>query len=684
MITGAALWAVGAIAFVKSGLTGGWLGETYYWVALVGGSAALVCIGVAQVRQHWHMEMLAHKNPLEFYSGQRLFSREQYVDEFKKHLGEVSDSGARSAFRSKVLVLTGRSGAGKSYLLSAPTGAVAGGRVGREKIDVRSAVESLDWRWCGAVDGFRDLDDFKTQLKKTIGQSECLTFNEDLDEVISATHRPGAHVCKHIVVFDHFEQFVAGAQVTSEIRNWFIDKVLKPIVEKGTGVCVVLVVRQDYYRELRNFRSVISLEQDTIEVAGIGPQNDVKASIRDTVTDETLYAEVVKDLSLNDGTGLPLEIRLVDLMLEELLDERGRRALTLRDYQREDGKVGLIDRYFLTRTEGRIADLVRSVLYVFCASPTYRRVFSVDDVSSVTHRGLESVRSAVRRLVVAKLLKRVGERYEIAHDYFARHFHALSGVLLEPINRDNITHFVDVLGSERAARLRATEARSISVHGLIYYVLLSLLFVRFAGPSYGFRWQAVEENWGFGAYLASVTMSAPYVDLLYLPSLIASSLSSWYAYRIHRSLLLIVPRAGSLGAVGSYASIGVCYAMVLGGVLVPRWWAFCAGVGGLSVGIRLSLLSWKLARRGGRRRAVTLNYLRDIGLYTILNSSMLMAAGFAYGLAIREWAHSPETLQWLLLIELWVSVMFGAFMLYVTHEETTPGKAAALLGLADR
>lgn len=479
-----------------------------------------------------------------------------------------------------------------------------------------------------------------------------------------------------LVVFDQFESFLIEAN--ANLMNRFgslIDRLA------SADSRVLIVVRDEFYSRLQFLKDKADLFKNTIRVGGMTLRTDSAAGIdlnrrlKDVVEDRGLRERVFEDLASSPQV-LPLEVQMVGVMLEDInreLAENRQPSLTLDQYVGVyGGKKGLIDRYFTRYIDSSPdRDAATAVLCALSSEGRIRRRYEITDLVDITHRDRYAVDRVVHQLKDQGLIREAAHgKYELAHDYLAERYHELSGLLLDPVDRDNISFFSDK--TRQAGHLRY-HTRVSTAHlewsGVSALFLLTAigLLLRFFSPFLHIQWPWIAFLGGDNPFYAAPGYGLPF-DIYYAPCFISSIACAWYVWRIHNNFLLCLPQRAL-----PYVSLTISLVMVLLGTLNPRLWPLFAGTAGLVIAVALR------AAAGPSRRSLVsqqVGSMRSLSYVVMFNMVGLIVLGLYFYYRMPSEATDRNALY---LLDLGLAALVAVFMVAATRNHSSRYRGLILL-----
>jgi len=245
---------------------------------------------------------------------------------------------------------------------------------------------------------------------------------------------------------------------------------------------------------------------------------------------------------------------------------------------------------------------------------------------------------------VKKLLIEEEKKVDWKHDYYAEKFFEVSGSLLDPIDRDNISFFwsqkdkISKLYSEKKIEGERNKKNKYENFGVIIFLISTLLLLlRTFLPHQIINNLTLIKYFPFFEFDLVKNL---HFDTSFLPITISLILWSWYVTSLFRRLLSGLEekkRSGSWFL--SYFVALWSLICVLGSVIYPQSWLCLTGIGGFVVGLKY----WKITKV---TKEYSVNF--DEGTFkrlwkaTMINSVLLIIIfGPAYALIFEPFSIIP-------------------------------------------
>lgn len=490
---------------------------------------------------------------------------------------------------------------------------------------------------------------------------------------------------KLLFIFDQFERFVDATENNNDtkLRDWF--RRLIEAFAKSQGLYCIIVVRREYYYQLRFlYNTAFNPFRETIDVPGIKLGDENKDDSKKFMSkleaifpgNPDMVQNVVKDLS-RGGEALTVEAEMVGFMLEDII--RHSHMIKGAEYETKfGGKRGLIQRYFtryIDSVEER--DIAKSILYALSYGATIRQTFTLSELSLILHRDSTSIKKVMQLLNSSGLVKGEDEGpYFLPHDYLAEQFRELSGMLLDSLEKDNISYFCDNL--RRLKDLSFNPGHVPAIIHIVFPIVLVLLVIRLFAPGLG-----VVESTYHNIYQGFINAIFPNlsksISIDYFPCFMASTISAIYVWRLQSKLCMkiVFKRWLTWGA----ATISII--MILLGTYFVHGWLCFASFAGLLIGLQMQYLGKSKAGDWIKQKS---DRVAVMSKSTILNMIMGAFLGIGIILLFYYWNYSgnKDATILLFLMEAVISLLFTIFLAICTRNHTLKNKVALFLGAFDR
>lgn len=542
--------------------------------------------------------------------------------------------------RRRVLVLTGRSGAGKSILAS------------QLAHRLRSATTCPEVRF-ESFASFNPADipellafvhSNKTRLSSPRPNSAPPEIVIILDQLeICLDHIIAAGPAHHLDGLTSRPRHLATASTAETLTD------LLNLTERYARLVIVLVVRSDRYYDLRLLGPRIPPPQDAFEVHGIAEGHgldSLHSALMKISFEASEATRLIDSLRDPDGTVLPVRAQLLGCMLERdaFIDShrirnlfrggeqrlaRARWPLTLSRFQQLGSEESILEHYFRTvLASARDAQVARELLFILAIEGRVRDRYTVTELSSLTYRTEQELQTTLDDFVDAGLIAGAYDGYSFSHDYLAEVYLKVSGRLLPPVVRDNLSYahtLRDAAGGERST----DSSVDVWQYSLVLVKLLVLVFCVYRLVEFRiFPLDASHTLVGFpfapwsGLPFAQYSVSSTwFIDWHYLPLALVQYCWGTYVVDLVANIFLRIREGRGMRFASSLMVLSVVVGL-LWTAFVPAIWLVWIGLNGLLVGVKF----WALGRRlrtvtgGGNRYSL-------IGLYTIINCSVCVYIG---------------------------------------------------------
>lgn len=574
-----------------------------------------------------------------FGFGDKATFRMDRADTVDKLVGLLSGDAAR-----ELLIVTGASGNGKSYLLN---------KLLREQLEARGEMVKRMGP-CADVTAF-------------VGEISAFFFEQKLAAPTNlaqigypaplANARSGQPI---LMVFDQFEDFLrlSGTAERDAFREFLHAALQIPNMRS------IVATRPEDYANLRFLGSLGDIMAATVEIEPIPSANTEEGDLRrfceelgNVVKDETCLRSIQRDLSERPCI-TPIELQAIGSVLEDMdrdATDACAERLTAFQFRELGGSTGLV-RLFFERCIGRSAlpEATKACLYVLSVRPVvgFGCTHDTSTLSYLTGWDQRKLVPILASLVDQGIVKPLGKSFRIAHDFFAERICEYGNPLMNPILRDNLTY----LARDRA-KMRQTNADN--AHHAVSEVPVGPILGVFFGIYFVvvMAWivvsQFLPEIWITFTNMAKVIPYPPSNRGSIPPAAIASIGTGIYTWHLLGNFVLQM--RNQRGGVNGYSILTaiLAYAALWSLVICYPYWPLCIAAGGAVLGLRIvlatkadapfwpwlgmtgkSLMSAVLGRAGGSA-ARPVHYLTKIGLTTLLNMIAIGFAGHVY-IAFRD------------------------------------------------
>jgi energy-coupling factor transporter ATP-binding protein EcfA2 len=568
-----------------------------------------------------------------------------------------------------VLFLTGKSGVGKSTLIKNIVG-----------------PELDTWNISYVKNSFSESIDFKMNIRNKIGEEYVVDANSFLTDPILEDY----FEVDSLLIFDHFERFLKSG--SEELFEWFYKFVENFTKHKGNHMLVIL--RKKYYADLRFMYGKIDIFGNTEFMTGVST-NKVEGK-KDTRRYRDKLLKVVKesetvDLIINDlqerNELSPLKLQMAGLMLDDYEQQKEGGSIMPNEYNTEiGGSTGLVRRYFNRYIESTVDNSTAgAVLYALSISG--RNSLSQGDIVSATHRPEGTVESVLETLREGGLiLQTTDQEYKIAHDYLSESFVSFSKGILDSEDRDNVRSFIEAQDQGVVDSLSDLLSYSVSSDytslDVVFSSVALLIFARLLYPSIGLDVNMNLHN----SYIEPPCLpfgNSTYVDLLYLPSFIASLACCFYTYQVYRNVCFRIP----VNKMFTYLDVCVTVLCIILGMVFPHFWALFAGVAGTFIGVELWLSYGRFESywvvQNGNIMDRTISYFFIFMFFTLLIGVVmgLFRYNAFFGVNIVDGSDNQVVS---FTLELFVSVCMLLYMIESWRTHASKTRAPIVTGLWDR
>jgi len=405
------------------------------------------------------------------------------------------------------------------------------------------------------------------------------------------------------------------------------------------------------------------------------------SNIHKITNDRNVINEILLDISENNEI-LPIEAQIVGLVLE---NEVAKAGCINKEYYFEKfgGKTALIKKYFqhyLDASPDRYISL--QVLFSLSVKTKLREQLNITQISSIVHQSKEDVSMCLNFFSGQGLVRttNMGE-YELSHDYLAEKFHELSGIELNPIDRDNILFFGDEI-SKRTKSIKDLPLIPITfpinrksskiVFSDYFMAFLSVIMtIRLFTPLYDWDWTGLD-------IIDSLKKTQSIVDVYYLPVFVSHFAWSIYITRFYKKFYYSLNES-KLATIFSKLTVINCTFAVLISVFIPYFFVFSIGIGGLVFGLKLLQIS-----RFNKKSKVSYSFFIDIAIPTIFNLVIVILIGSGLIYFINTMNILPEIYNYIMIVMYFLSIILTYFMIVISSNHITHYATSKMLALNDR
>lgn len=571
--------------------------------------------------------------------------------DYEKRLQKRIEGG-----RESLLAVTGESGAGKSFLAGTVEKKLKNDGIQTRVVSfaqstakMRNAIkETLAW-----LEGEPCAEILARSEKDPPGQVVVFLdqFEHCLDEI--ARRLPKAMSLSEAL---DDESGVKANKLALSMRALLQKS--RQDAEKGASAArlrIVVVVRAERFFDLRLFRELAQTPSGAFEVMGFSEEagfDEYVEKLRDIQVTRPL--EIAQALLEPDGTLLPVKAQIAGSILESKARTVPRRGweklahpavlaesggeIDERDLRELGGPKRLSEAYFRQVLEACPNSVVaRDVLYLLSIERRVDRSWSRRDLERLSLWSSTEIDEAMKALIRGSgregmkdgPVRWVDGGVQLKHDYLARAYHELSGQLMDPVSRDNLTAAYENQrrdGERRGEtadkrRTRVAFATQVAKFLLLAWCSYRLMYAELFPPSPA--GVPVAERFGW--------------DWYYLPLMLAQVGWAIYALDLVRNTFAKIDETMWM-RLFSYLVLAV---VLVGGVWTsfdPGLWFFFIGASGIAVSLKFLASGFKIRRANKvRRERFTL-----IGIYCLLMSSVWAWLGWHLSRSWDRLAIRPE------------------------------------------
>ena len=558
------------------------------------------------------------------------------------------------------IILVGASGVGKTVLL---------------ETQVIPALKEEKWEYIV----FSNYDNFEAELVNEVFKKFPRRMGNDSarNQILAAIDKRS----KILFVFDQFEQFLSENS-SNDDKSENTRKTFKAFLEDATdyeNVRIVIVVRKEWYYDLRFLDQFIPSPYESLHLSGIKMDEDLNKKLllntMHTALKNPKLADAVLQSLINNDEILPVEAQAVGLMMENKVRDSG--TLSIEDYfEKLGGKDGVIRSYFQTYLDASPdRNISLQVLFALSIETQLRIQLSCDEIADIVHKSRDDVQDCLNFFKEQELV-RVSHTglYILVHDFLAAKLHELSGTELEPLERDNILFFWDK--NRKQSHFTVTRPRRRFDKKLIFsdyfmIFLAVLLVARLTGPLYHL-------DWGWFNKLNVFQAQSLGIDFNYIPIFISHLAWSIYVTSFYRRFFSLLRESLFSRILSKYTVIN-CTACVVTAVFLPYYWILSIGIGGLFIGLKM----YQLSRSKGLSK-ISNTFFRNMATPTCINLAFIIILGLALIFYVERQAPSAELAEQIVVLSFFAAIVLTYFMVIVSPSHITRNAASKMLGMIDR
>lgn len=359
-----------------------------------------------------------HRSPYKFLNSYD----ESDADIFFGREADIKNT-VRKLLYSKLMIVYGRSGYGKTSLLNAGVTPVlmANGYV---PVYVRCAGDPVQMIKANTLDRVNQLNDRSVQELKDL-QSRIATISllEFLKEVRITEQRP------IVVLIDQFEEFFISLGYAT--REHFLRELVECVRHPYLDTIFVISMREDFLAELYEIPEIGSLINAHYRLRALALDSARKAIVEPALRFKVTYEEGLVETILDELADRqqidPAQLQIVCDRLYNSLPQ-GSSQITVSLYDSLGGVSGILAEYvdsILDTFGARRKEMAKKLLYSMVTSLFTRVPLTISDALSIADSTASwdenHVRLLLTDLVRARLIRRTDEfeeeAYELTHEY---------------------------------------------------------------------------------------------------------------------------------------------------------------------------------------------------------------------------------------------------------------------------
>lgn len=576
---------------------------------------------------------------------------------------------------SGFLILCGPSGAGKSTIARSL---------------LKDALHDSGWAISDPISGFTSISEFKEAVRKTVEEIGLDCQNKDgMAFTVEPTiaFKNGDPSKNILFIFDQFEQvleYIGPEPDKNDLSIWF--KKLMNSLSQNPSIRCLIIIRKEYFYQLIQLCKEQAHLDDTIDIPGLALSDENNSDDLNDLTARLHYlipgcvANAIEADFKHDPEILPVEVQMVGFMVQDIVNTKG--MISEPDYRTKyGGKRGLIQRYFLRYIDSTSdRETSRALLFALSTGINSRSRYSIDDLAKILHRDAVTIRQSLNDLKRGGLIMGSGMGpYSLPHEYLAEQYHDLSSLLLDPVERDNITHYCELLRRDRMkanslyiGTLNSNTLIIDMLFGTVFTLLVARLFLPIIPIS--LEWRSAFGSQSMREYFASIS---GIIDVEYAPCFIASVLSGFYVWRLSRNFTLKINKRIAFTWVVIISTI----AMISFGIFLCHGWLAFASIAGWLVAVQFNMS--KSVLRGSWIK-IRNDLLSGAAKETFRNMSLITFSGVCLIWSAYFWAKRAVYAELLWGIEIVLAIFFGIFMIICITKHTSKHQGSIFLSTWDR
>lgn len=472
-----------------------------------------------------------------------------------------------------------------------------------------------------------------------------------------------------LIILDQFESVFLqkGTAPSDHLKNLCnIFKTCKNINEKYKQKvfdCIV-IIRKEYFFYLKFFENYIPHIKEVHVMEGFDLGKDIRevetkleSSLKKFHFSEEIYKQIINlcirtnfneayyitscEKAINSAGNeihfdhkIILPVELMTVAESVFIDKENHGGIYSENYT-NNKQLALSDFFGnYSKTYESFYDVYR-VLFALSVAPRSRRFLTPSQISSFINIPYERVIKILRFYSTTDevpwrnpLLRQVNDEYDWRHDFYAEKFNEISGSVLDPIDRDNISFFFSKKTTCRKSTTYTNQPRYEKFGTLLFLGSFGLLLLRTFYPlilqlSLSPRLQ--DYFMPFINYKSLIPF-AKNIDFSFLPIFISLTLWSWYVTTLYRRLFSqLNEKEYGFGWILSQFVTILSFICVVLSIIYPIHWLTFTGIGGLFIGLKYLQITTKLSKKS--KSVLDIPTFTNLWIETIINSVVVILIG---------------------------------------------------------
>lgn len=391
---------------------------------------------------------------------------------------------------------------------------------------------------------------------------------------------------------------------------------------------------------------------------------------------------------------LPVEAQIVGWTLEAIMVPNAQETRRVDELLTKD-KSDIVDTYLSFhfesyRDRGDPATPLRVLLALSFQRPAGRSL-SLLEISEVCHQKTTDIGDCIKFYADADrgLVKDVEVgKYELAHDYIAEQIRRYSATQMDPIERDNILHFSDLLKDRPAhgicPRTNVNKPTAITVSKTLFALVITFLTTRLFAPTIP-GGMDLFSMLSLGSFAESRVFSASaqgtagmkLLDVYFLPIYMAALFGLLYEVGLNSNFLIFLREKG--GKYLTFLITVVSYACGLSVVFFPEFWlAACA-----TPVIVFSLKLFQIGLIKGHS-SITRKAIVEFAALALSSSIAILCIGLYLAFFVYSPNPDAESINNLRILNFVLAIVMMYYYYVGYYSRVSKATAIRFLGLLDR